>query len=106
MPNGGRYPVLSAGRAFYYTKKMVTASYLDVISTASLRRLNTPNFKTITVKKMPKLVCPNCKTLLGIPMLHWEGRLAFRLIRGNWTKQKLTNETIKKFRESVERESS
>jgi len=57
--------------------------------------------KTMTVKKMPKLSCPNCNTLLGIPLLHWEGRLAFRLIRGNWAKQKLDDATAEKFRESI-----
>ena len=73
---------------------------------APIKYTELQNDKTLTLKKIPKLVCSNCKTLLGIPMLHWEGRLAFRLIRGSWTKQKLVNEAIKKFKESVERESS
>ncbi len=42
----------------------------------------------LTVKKLPNLVCAHCKNLLGIPMLHWEGRLAFRLIKGRWVRRK------------------
>jgi len=35
----------------------------------------------------------NCKcgSLIGIPMLHWEGRLAFRLIPGSYKKHKHRN---------------
>ena len=29
----------------------------------------------------PKLVCPTCSTVLGVPMRHSDGRLAFRLRR-------------------------
>ena len=33
--------------------------------------------------RSPALKCPNCKTLLGVPMVYKpENRLAFRLIRG------------------------
>lgn len=40
----------------------------------------------LTKKNMPALKCPNCDTLIGTPMLHWEGRLAFFLIQGKWYK--------------------
>ena len=53
--------------------------------------------KTINVKKMPKLACSKCDILVGVPMLHREGRPAFRLIRGNWVKQKLNNALAKEF---------
>jgi len=29
-----------------------------------------------------------CGALIGVPMLHWEGRLAFRLVHGSYKKQK------------------
>jgi hypothetical protein len=39
-----------------------------------------------SVKQLKPLVC-ECKNVIGVPMLHWEGRLAFRLINGTFTKE-------------------
>ena len=39
------------------------------------RSMNSP-------EKMPKLICLNCKRIIGVPMKHKDGRLAFALIRG------------------------
>jgi len=41
--------------------------------------------KAKTVTDMSNLKC-NCGQLLAVPMLHWEGRLAFRLVRGAYKK--------------------
>ena len=43
---------------------------------------------------MPNLVCKKCETLIGIPMKHQDGRLAFRLRKGYYHK-KQTNKTVK-----------
>jgi len=40
----------------------------------------------LTKKDMPPLRCQNCNTLVGTPMMHWEGRLAYFLIQGRWSK--------------------
>lgn len=39
------------------------------------------------VKQMEALKCV-CGQLIGLPMLHREGRLAFRLVQGNFSKNK------------------
>lgn len=39
------------------------------------------------VKEMRALKC-ECGQLIGLPMLHREGRLAFRLVQGNYSKHK------------------
>ena len=36
---------------------------------------------------MPKLVC-DCGNLLGVPMRHKDGRLAFRLVRGKFLRKR------------------
>ncbi len=41
----------------------------------------------LTKKDMPPLRCHGCDTLIGMPMLHWEGRLAYFLIQGKWSKK-------------------
>ena len=46
---------------------------------------NNPN---LTKKTMPLLICSNCSTLIGTPTLHREGRLAYLLILGTWSKEK------------------
>lgn len=38
-------------------------------------------------KDMPNLPCPNCKTVVGTPMRHVDGRLAFRLVKGTYSKK-------------------
>ncbi len=68
---------------------------------APTRYAELQNDKTMTVKRMPKLGCPKCNALLGIPMLHREGRLAFRLIRGSWAKQKLNNAEAEELKKIV-----
>jgi hypothetical protein len=55
----------------------------------------------MTKKKMPRLECQKCHTLLGMPMLHWEGRLAYRLIPGKWFRHKLYEKAAKEFKESL-----
>ncbi|MDP3882941.1 MAG: hypothetical protein Q8Q48_02710 [Candidatus Staskawiczbacteria bacterium] len=37
-------------------------------------------------KELERLVC-ECGSIIGIPMMHWEGRVAFRLIGGTLKKQ-------------------
>lgn len=39
-------------------------------------------------RDMPNLTCPQCSTLIGTPMRHEDGRLAFRLLKGKHSKQK------------------
>jgi hypothetical protein len=39
-----------------------------------------------TASELHPLICDACHSLIGTPMLHWEGRLAFRLILGSWRK--------------------
>lgn len=38
-------------------------------------------------KDMQNLVCPKCGTVIGSPMKHIDGRLAFRLIKGKYSKK-------------------
>ncbi len=59
------------------------------------------NNGVITTKKMPRLECQKCHILLAMPMLHWESRLAYRLIPGKWVKYKLNDTSAEEFRESV-----
>ena len=33
---------------------------------------------------MPNLICPNCKSVIGTPMRHFDERLAFRLRKGTY----------------------
>ena len=40
-----------------------------------------------TPDEMPNLVC-DCGNLIGTPMMHKDGRLAFRLIRGSFKRRK------------------
>lgn len=41
-----------------------------------------------STRDLQALWCEECKTLIGLPMLHHEGRLAFRLMLGTWSKRK------------------
>jgi hypothetical protein len=43
-------------------------------------------------KDIPNLVCNSCKTLIGTPMRYEDGRLAFRLIKGRYSKRQLKGE--------------
>ena len=38
---------------------------------------------------MPNLTCPQCNLLIGTPMRHIDGRLAFRLRRGAFAKNQI-----------------
>ncbi len=38
-------------------------------------------------RDMSNLVCQVCKTVVGTPMWHMDGRLAFRLSKGTFSKQ-------------------
>lgn len=42
-----------------------------------------------TKKEMPELKCDICETKLGTPMVYKDGRLAYGLILGNFTKSKV-----------------
>jgi hypothetical protein len=44
------------------------------------------------------LKCESCGSVLGIPMLHWEGRLAFRLVPGQWGKKVMSDSAKKGIR--------
>ncbi len=46
--------------------------------------------KVGTKDDLPNLTC-QCSVLIGVPMLHWEGRLAFRLVPGSYKKQRHKN---------------
>ena len=80
-------------RLMVYQKDGIGAllrSYLDRIlwppKLASLS--NDP--RIMGTKDMPNLVCENCKSLIGVPMVYApERRLAYRLNRGTFHKQKL-----------------
>src|SRR4051812_34084406 len=39
-------------------------------------------------KDMPNLACPQCNTVIGVPIRHDDGRLAFRLLKGKYSKKK------------------
>jgi hypothetical protein len=39
-------------------------------------------------RDLEALMCPKCKALIGTPMRHEDGRLAFRLLRGTFTKKR------------------
>lgn len=43
---------------------------------------------SLNTKTMPPLTCPKCNELVGYPMLHREGRLAYFLRSGAWSKNK------------------
>ena len=46
------------------------------------------NDKSInSAESMPKLVCLNCRTVIGIPSRHKDGRWAFTLIRGSFKRR-------------------
>lgn len=45
------------------------------------------NSKVRGTRDMPPMHCPSCGILFGKPMFHWEGRLAYLLVRGGWSKK-------------------
>jgi hypothetical protein len=57
--------------------------YLDRISDSSYE-----DMQNLSLKDIPQLVCPNCKRLLGVPIIYEkEQRLALRLFVGAVTKK-------------------
>ena len=38
-------------------------------------------------KDMPNLVCSKCNTVIGTPLYHEDGRLAFRIFKGTYFKK-------------------
>jgi ribosomal protein S27E len=46
------------------------------------------NSSIMEAHNLNALECKKCGTVVGIPMLHWEGRLAFRLIPGTFAKKR------------------
>lgn len=61
--------------------------YLDRIFDP--KELSELHLKGTGKKGMPNLKCPKCGSLIGMPMVYkLERRLAFRLIRGSFVKEK------------------
>src|SRR3989339_190304 len=61
--------------------------YLDRI--LDPKELSELHLKSTGKKDMPNLKCPKCNLLIGTPMVYkLERRLAFRLIRGSFVKEK------------------
>lgn len=42
---------------------------------------------------MPNLLCPACSALIGTPMRHSSGRLAFRALKGQFIRQRVSDDT-------------
>jgi hypothetical protein len=61
--------------------------YLDrILAPPSLADLQ---YRCESKADVPNLVCPSCECVLGVPMLYAaEKRLAFRLIRGRFSRKK------------------
>jgi len=61
------------------------------------RMLSPDKYKKLvatSLKKLPQLVCPNCKELLGVPIIYKkENRLAYRLFAGSVIKKILNSQT-------------
>jgi len=59
--------------------------YLNrILAPENLSRLQDSALKP---QSITALTCNQCRTLIGLPTLHWEGRLAFRLVPGSWGKK-------------------
>jgi hypothetical protein len=50
-------------------------------------------FKDSNLKEMPNLECPSCEYVIGTPMTYRDGRLAYKLRKGFYKKEKAKNET-------------
>jgi len=72
---------------FFYQKDgpgLLKRMYLDRIFESQIYS----ELKNKPLKNIPKLICPNCNELLGIPYVYEkEKRLAFRLFVGGITKK-------------------
>lgn len=61
-----------------------------ILAPAELERLqHNPNIRQ--PNDAPKLVCPQCRLVVGAPICHHDGRLAFRLRLGSFLKKRLTS---------------
>lgn len=45
---------------------------------------------------LPPLRCPHCASVVGVPMHYKDGRLAYRLIFGNFAKQVISPQTFER----------
>jgi len=52
--------------------------------------------------EMPNLVCGKCRKLIGVPMLHTDGRLAFRLINGAFHKSRSSHVSAEKVEDDTD----
>lgn len=64
-----------------------------ILKRAYLNRIRAPEQlaqlqdHSLAVRNLQALKCFACGMLIGAPMRHREGRLAFKLLPGNWKKQ-------------------
>lgn len=78
-------------RVLYYQKDgagSLLRCYLNrIFAPAKWEKLQ---YECKSTKDMPNLVC-DCGNLLGVPMRHRDDRLAFRLVRGKFQRQRSDN---------------
>lgn len=46
-------------------------------------------FSPANIKNLPNFTCKNCNNIVGTPMIHLDGRVAFRLRRGAYCKRRI-----------------
>jgi hypothetical protein len=65
--------------------------YLNrILAPADLERLqHNPQMQSPGV--VPQLICRNCRVVIGSAIRHHDGRIAFRLRQGYFTKQRVTS---------------
>lgn len=63
----------------YLNRIVAPAKYSTLQSDGNVRK----------TRDMPHLVCSRCHNLIGVPMLHHEGRLAFRLVPASFFKKQV-----------------
>jgi hypothetical protein len=82
-------------RLFYYQKDgpgMLKRMYLDRIYDSK----KYSNLQNESLKNVPQLICPHCKTHIGVPFNYAkEDRLAYRLFVGAVTKKISSSEKVK-----------
>jgi hypothetical protein len=67
--------------------------YLDrILDPSSLVGLHN-NPRITSAKSVQQLTCLNCRGVIGVPMRHHSGRLAFHLLPGTFRKRAWRNET-------------
>ncbi len=64
------------------------------------RILDPPEYETLQRRKgirgpedLPNLVCLSCGVLIGTPVRHKDGRLAYRLIRGSFIRKRSSSKS-------------